>query len=91
MSKYKSKTMELEAVLWNGHNKQEIIDLVGEDHVRWEMLDEKIWIAYIIDKGIESMCPTGEYIVKLDDSLYLCQRDTFKNLYELDGDDGHIL
>jgi len=90
--KYKTKSVEIEAIEWNGRNKEEIFAFVGKE------LDVNLEseTAYLAGKGapiFSLTIPTlegdhkamqGDFIIRgLKGEFYPCKPDIFEMKYEL--------
>lgn len=93
---YRSKVVEIEAILWTGHNIDEIMKFVYED-MRWKEFSKN---PEYVNPGIGHTptlgtldIPTlegvmtanaGDFIIRgLKGELYPCQPDIFEMKYEM--------
>lgn len=78
MSKYRKKPIEVEAVLFDGHNYGDVLNLRGS--CRTMLVDGKVGIETL--EGTMTANP-GDYIIKgVAGELYPCKPEIFLNTYE---------
>lgn len=85
--KYRKKTVEIEAIQWNGLNIEEIFDFFGEDNVKFTSVKEPNGDVYLVCqittlKGIV-IANINDYIIKgVRGEVYPCKPNIFKQTYE---------
>lgn len=77
VGKYKKVPVVIEALEWNGNNKDEIIDFVGDN------IYFKGTSAFIITLEGDMEASAGDFIIKgIKGEYYPCKPDVFKVTYE---------
>lgn len=75
--KYRKKPVEIEAILWNGYNYDEIMEL-GEKSIQRSGKD---LLIYTLEGTMRASI--GDYIIKgVNEELYPCKPDIFNLTYE---------
>lgn len=80
--KYRKKPVIIEAVVWNGENKDEIIEFCGEGNVEFADMFflTKLFILTLEGKMEAAL---GDYIIKgVNGEFYPCKASIFKKTYE---------
>lgn len=77
IKKYIKNPIPIEAVQWNGDNKDEILSFIGESaEIRGGSL-------YIKTLEGDMFAPIGSYIIKgVNGEFYPCREDIFEKTYE---------
>ena len=89
--KYKTKPCEIEAMIWNGKNKEEIIHFTN-NHIKFEVEDNGKDLLFIETLEGTMVADIGDYIVKgLRGEFYSCKPDVFVKKYEQKKDVGEII
>lgn len=87
--KYVKKPITVEAILWNGHNLEEIKSFVG-DSLEYEICDTAWKVGKCTPKVImkiktlegDHLCSLGDYIIKgVNGVFYPCKPDIFEKTY----------
>ena len=80
MAKYRKKSVEVEAVQWDGHNYSKIVIFVG-GNVTWESNTHKLSIQTL--EGLMT-ASAGDFIIKgVKGEFYPCKPDIFEQTYEV--------
>ncbi len=88
MPKFRTKTVEVEAVQWDGESGT-ANEFIGEgDGVDWGYLIPELDIEiHTLERHMR--CHTGDWIIKgADGKLDVCKPDIFKKAYDKVDDDG---
>lgn len=76
--KYRKKPVEIEAIIWNGNNRDEVRDFIKATNI--EIVDVFVVIETL--EGNMKALP-GDYIIKgTQGEYYPCKPDIFKEVYE---------
>lgn len=80
ISNYTKKPVTVKAVQWNGTNKQEIYDFVGESGIISTNDDKNELIIFTLEGNHHASI--GDYIIEgVNGEFYSCKPDIFKKTY----------
>jgi len=82
--KYRKKPVVIEAIQWNGENKDEIQNFCG-DVVKFKMYDRVSGPPHLVVKTLEGHMDAsiGDYIIRgVQGEFYPCKPDIFELTYE---------
>ena len=83
IKKYRKKPVIIEAVVWNGENKDEIIEFCGEENVE---VSDVFFLTklYILTLEGKMEAALGDYIIKgVNGEFYPCKASIFKKTYDV--------
>ena len=74
----------VQALLWNGKNKEELEEFVGEENLEWTLSTIKPPVPEIIKNNLtpNKKIEIGVYIIKINDNFETMDADTFQKKYE---------
>lgn len=74
----------VQALLWNGKNKEELEIFVGEENLEWTLSTIKPPVPEIIKNNLtpNKKIEIGVYIIKINDNFEIIDADNFQKKYE---------
>lgn len=86
MTKYRKKSVEVEALQWTGYNRKDIEAFCPRASSRFKRIDLSIIspgkIAIDTPEGLE-IANIGDYVIRVAEGRYYpCKSDIFEELYE---------
>ena len=74
----------VQALLWNGKNKEELEIFVGEENLEWTLSTIKPPVPEIIKNNLtpNKKIEIGVYIIKINDNFETIDADIFQKKYE---------